>query len=137
MPTRLPRDGANLYVIVNGRLAMQPVQTPVDTIKVLESSFSAQLTYKTRDALGLILDLTRRDRMNFLLTELPVEYPFGSFLDFGREHLSRLLEYGEACAARAQLWTSPEQSLRHNLHRYAGEATRQAACPAASLQASR
>jgi hypothetical protein len=138
LPWDIPElKGANLYVIVNGRMAMQPVETPVNTIKVMASSFSAQLTYKTRDALGLILDLTRRDHMNFLLTEIPVEYPFGNFLDFSRGHLNRLLDYGEGCAAQAQLWTTPEQSLRHNLSRYADEATMRTACPGASLQASR
>lgn len=138
LPWDIPElKGAHLYVIVNGRLAMQPVETPVNTIKVLEDSFSAQLTYKTRDALGLIQDLTRQVHMNFLVTEIPVEYPFGNFLDFSRDHLNQLLEYGENCAEHGQLWATPEQSLHHNLDRYADEAAMRTACPGASLQTPR
>lgn len=137
LPWNIPElKGANLYVIVNGRLAMQPVETPVDTIKVLEDSFSAQLTYKSRDALGLIQDLARQVHMSFLLTEIPVEYPFGNFLDFSHAHLNWLLKYGESCAAHGQLWTTAEQSLHHNLDRYADEATLRSACPGAPGQAS-
>ncbi|MGH8183180.1 MAG: patatin-like phospholipase family protein, partial [Rhodanobacteraceae bacterium] len=127
---------ANLYVIVNGKLAMQPEETPINTVKIMMDSFSAQLTYKNRDALTLTLALAHRDHMHFRLTNIPTDYPSGNFLDFHRAHLRRLFDYGEACAKQGLLWTNAEQSIRHNLHRYPNEAAMRTACPAAMLQAS-
>lgn len=129
-------NGANLYAIVNGKLAMQPEETPINTIKILIDSFSAQITYKTRDALALVIALARRNHMHFRLTDIPVEYPSGSFLDFHRAHLRQLFGYGESCAKQGLLWTNPEQSIRHNLYRHPDEAALRAACPAAALQVS-
>lgn len=121
---------ANVYVIVNGQLAMRPRETPIKTPEILEDSFSAQLTYKTRDALGLIMALSGRDHMIFHLTDIPVGYPAGSFLDFHRQHLQTLFDYGETCAAKGLLWTSPEQTIRRDLYHKADEASTSTACPA-------
>lgn len=130
-------DGANLYVIVNGRLATQPQETPLDTFRILADSLSAQLTYKTRDALSLVLDLAQRDGMRFHFTEIPAEYPSGDFLDFSRKHLGQLFDYGEGCAMQGLLWTSADQALHQDIYRHAGEAATSNACPATTAQASR
>ena len=130
-------EGASLYVIVNGHLATQPHETPINTFKVLADSLSAQLTYKTRDALNLVMDLTHLDDMRFHLTLIPAEYPSGDFLDFSRKHVSRLFGYGEGCAMQALLWTSADQALHHDIYRHAGEAATDDACPATAVQASR
>jgi hypothetical protein len=116
-------------MIVNGQLATTPSTTPINTLDVLERSFSAQLTYKTRDALVLTLALTRRQHMRFNIADIPVEYPFGSFLDFSREHMRALFRYAAGCAARGMLWASVEQSIRHNLYRHATGTSSQPACP--------
>lgn len=128
-------EGANVYVIINGRLAMRPRETPINTLQVLKESFSAQLTYKTRDALGLIMALSHRNHMAFHLTDIPVGYPAGSFLDFHRKHMQQLFDYGEACAAEGLLWTSPEQTIRRDLYGKADEAQVTTACPAPALHA--
>lgn len=88
-------QGSNVYVIVNGRLATEPQTTPINTLKVLENSFSAQVTYKTRDALGPVQDTARKNQIQFRLTGISLEYSSGNFLDFSRAHLHQLFMYGE------------------------------------------
>jgi hypothetical protein len=53
--------------------------------------------------------------MKFHLTEIPVDYPFGSFVDFSPAHLRKLFDYAADCAARDLLWITPEQSIRRNI----------------------
>lgn len=126
--------GANLYVVIDGALAMEPKETSVGPLSVLTHSFSAQITYKTRDALTLILDDARRNQMQFLMTEIPTGYPAGSYLDFSRGHLRQLFEYGETCAQQGHLWTTPEQSIHRNLRPRQADITQGNACPAAKVQ---
>lgn len=130
---QLPLAGGTIYVIVDGRLAMRPRKVPINTFKELKDSFSAQLTYKTRDALGLVQALAQRAHMHFRLTSIPVGYPAGSFLGFGRQHLRQLFAYGEACAASGLLWTDLAGSVERNIYRHAEAATHSLECPAAGL----
>ncbi|MBN8735432.1 MAG: patatin-like phospholipase family protein [Xanthomonadales bacterium] len=125
-------EGASVYVIVNGQLGMRPRQTPINTVKILEESFSAQLTYKTRDALGLVMALSRRYHMVFHLTDMPVDYPAGSFLDFSRKHMQQLFDYGETCAAENLLWTSPGGTIRRDFYGRADEGSTSTECPASA-----
>lgn len=124
-------EGGSVYVIVNGQLAIRPVETPVHTLKILERSFSAQLSYKTQDALGLVYALTRANHMDFQLADIPAGYTAGSFLDFHQEHLHRLFDFGEGCAKQGLLWASVEQSLHSNFDHDVNDAS----CPAAVMQA--
>lgn len=126
--------GANVYVIVNGHLAMRPEEVPLNTLKVLQRSFSAGLTYKTRDALGEIIGLTQLDHMHLRMTYLPTAYPSGSFLDFHHAHLQQLFRYGEACAEQKQLWTSVAASVERNVYRHRNALQAASACPAVALQ---
>lgn len=128
--------GGTIYVIVDGRLAMQPEEVPVNALKELTDSFSAQLTYKTRDALGLAHALAQRDHMHFRLTSIPVGYPAGSFLGFDRKHLRQLFAYGETCAARGLLWTNVAGSVKRNVYRHAEAASASLDCPAEAPAAS-
>jgi hypothetical protein len=107
--------GANLYMIVNGQLATTPRTTPFSTLSVLSASFSAAMTYKTREAIVTTVGFARRYDMKFHLTEIPVDYPFGSFVDFSPAHLRKLFDYAADCAARHLLWITPEQSIRRNI----------------------
>lgn len=127
--------GADVYVIVNGRLAMRPAEVPVNTIDVLRRSFSAGLTYKTRDALGVIMALTRPNHMHLQMTYLPTVYPSGSFLDFHRAHLHQLFRYGERCAMAGQLWASVTASVERNVYGQNDIDHAASACPAAALAA--
>lgn len=119
----------NLYVIVNGKLAEKPEETPLNTIDVLSRSFTADLTYKTRESLLLAMDYAHQQHMRFLLTEIPPAYPNADFVDFSPKHMQGLFDYGERCAARAELWETPEDSIRHNLARTGDDQARVQSCP--------
>lgn len=128
----LQLEGGTIYVIVNGRLAMTPMETPVNTLKELVESFSAQMTYKTRDALVLTRGLAYRSHMQFRITSIPVGYPAGSFLDFQRQHIRQLFSYGESCAAQGLLWTSVAKSIERNVYHHIEAAPFTLACPASA-----
>lgn len=128
----LQLEGGTIYVIVNGRLAMTPMETPINTLKELVESFSAQMTYKTRDAVVLARGLAYRSHMQFRITSIPVGYPAGSFLDFQRQHIRQLFSYGESCAAQGLLWTSVAKSIERNVYRHIEAAPFTLACPASA-----
>lgn len=131
----LPADltllhGARLYVVVNGQLATTPTSTRLSTPAILARSFSAQTTYKTRETLALMFGLTARYGMGLQLTDIPVDYPFGSFIDFRPQHLRALFDYAAACAAQGRLWMTPAQSLHRNLESPRAATGAPVACPA-------
>ena len=121
---------ANLYVIINGKLVSAPAATPVNTLGVLSRSFSADLTYKAREALLIALDYARSRNMRLRLTEIPPDYPYRGFADFNSAHMRQLFAYGVRCASSGRLWETADYSLSRNLQAGAsGEATT-SACPA-------
>jgi len=125
----LPR--ANLYVVINGKLASAPRRTPVNTIGMLARAFSADFTYKSRDALLLAVIYSRSRHMRLHLTEIPPAYPYDSFVDFRPESMRRLFDFGADCAARGQLWESARQSLKRNMRSYQQAGSGPPACPGA------
>lgn len=122
--------GANVYVLIDGHMGKEPTKTPINTLKILEDSFSAQLTYSTRQALNEVIALAHRGRMHLEFASLPDAYRAGSFLDFRRKHLQQLFDYGESCAARGLLWTSPAQGVRRDIYRPGDVDSVRMACPA-------
>lgn len=129
--TELPLlRGAHLYMIVNGQLARTPQTTRYNTIDVLSNAFAAELTYKTREAIVDNIAAAQRLGMTFHLTEIPVDYPQASFIDFDQPHMQALFDYAADCAARGLLWLTPAQSIRRNMgaHRVPGSGTPK--CPA-------
>lgn len=126
----LPR--ANLYVVINGKLASAPQRTPVNTIGILTRAFSADFTYKSRDALLLAVIYSRSRHMRLHLTEIPPAYPYESFVDFRPESMRRLFDFAAHCAERAQLWESAEQSLKRNMRSYKHTDSGPPACPGAT-----
>ncbi len=130
----LPHDSptlpqANLYVVINGKLASAPRRTPVNTIGMLARAFSADFTYKSRDALLLAVIYSRSRHMHLHLTEIPPAYPYESFVDFRPASMRRLFDFGADCAARGLLWETAEQSLRRNMAAYEPLPSDQPACP--------
>lgn len=107
--------GAHLYMIVNGQLARTPQTTRYKTIDILSNAFAAELTYKTREAIVDNIAAARRLGMSFSLTEIPVDYPQTSFVDFDQKHMRALFDYAADCAARGLLWLTPAQSIRRNM----------------------
>ncbi|MFC5582386.1 patatin-like phospholipase family protein [Rhodanobacter terrae] len=127
--TELPQlRGAHLYMIVNGQLARTPQTTRYKTIDILSNAFAAELTYKTREAIVDNIAAARRLGMTFRLTEIPVDYPQTSFIDFDQQHMRALFDFAADCAARGLLWLTPAQSLRRNMGAPRAAADR-VACP--------
>ncbi len=129
--------GAHLYMIVNGQLARTPRTTPFNTIDVLSNSFAAEMTYKTRGAVLENIAAARRMHMQFRMTEIPVDYPQESFVDFDAKHMRALFDYAEDCASRGLLWLTPEQSIRRNMRMHPAIATQPPTCPAPAADQAR
>lgn len=122
--------GANLYMIVNGQLAQAPTTTPVNTLDLLASSFSAAMTYKTRAAILDAIGFSREFNIHFRLTEIPVDYPITSFVDFRPASMHSLFNYAANCALENLVWLTPQQSIEHNTHPHPVSAAEVPACPA-------
>lgn len=126
--------GAHLYMIVNGQLARTPQTTPFNTIDVLSNSIAAEMTYKTRGAIVENIATAKRLGMTFRMTEIPVDYPQESFIDFDQQHMRALFNYAADCAARGLLWMTPDQSIRRNMAVNRTPASTLPVCPAQTIQ---
>lgn len=124
---------ANLYVVINGKLASPPRRTPDNTIDMLARAFSADFTYKSRDALLLAVIYARSRHMRLHLTEIPPAYPYESFVDFRPESMRRLFDFGADCAAKGLLWETAEQSLRRNMSSLRPTDAGSPSCPGAEV----
>lgn len=131
-PQELPplRAGA-LYMIVDSQLARLPKTTPIRTLEVLTRSFSAGMTYKTREAIIDTINLTGRLGMKFRLTEIPVDFPVSTVVDFSPRFMRSLFDYGERCAAAGRVWITPEQSIKRNMAARVQSTAANTACPGA------
>ena len=135
-PYRLePLRGAKLYLIINGQLAHAPAKTPISTPRILTSSLSAGMMYRTREAIGDSIDLSHELDMTLRLTEIPVGYPRMNFVDFRSNNMQSLFQYGANCAATGKLWVTPEQSVQRNGRPLSEPAAHSLACPAENLAA--
>jgi predicted acylesterase/phospholipase RssA len=124
---------ANLYVVINGKLASAPRRTPVNTIGILARAFSADFTYKSRDALLLAVMYSRSRHMRLHLTEIPPDYPYESFVDFRPESMRRLFDFGADCATEGLLWETAGQSLSRNMSSLPATGSKSLSCPATAV----
>ncbi|HJW05682.1 MAG TPA: patatin-like phospholipase family protein [Rhodanobacter sp.] len=128
--TELPLlRGANLYMIVNGQLARTPQTTRYNTIDILSNALDAGLIYKTREAIVDNIAAAKRLGMQFRLTEIPVDYPQTSFIDFDQAHMRALFDYAADCAARGLLWLTPAQSVQRNTGSAHAATSNHPSCP--------
>lgn len=133
-PEGLPKlNGVHLYMIVNGQLATRPTTTPVKTLDVMGRSFSAQLTYRTRETIINTVQMARQLGMQFRVTYIPVDYPVTSFVNFKPEYTRALFNYGARCAQQALLWLTPQEAVRRNSEPLPPDASGQSQCPVAQL----
>lgn len=129
--TELPMlRGANLYMLVNGQLARAPQTTRYNTIDIISNALAAEMTYKTREAIVDNIAAARRLGMQFHLTEIPVDYPQTSFIDFDRTHMLTLFDYAAGCAAQGLVWMTPVQSIGRNMGARSEAIAARPACPA-------
>jgi len=106
--------GANLYMIINGKLASRSSTAPTNTLSMLSRSFSGDMTCKTREALAPTLEFAPR------------------------ETDARPLRLRGGLRARRAAAAGPEQSIRRNTIAVGHIETDEPACPAqADLDARR
>lgn len=129
-PQELPAlRGGEVYMIVNSQIARIPSTTPVSTLEMLTRSFSASMTYKTREAILGTINLTRNLGMRFRLTDIPADFPVANIVDFSPRFMRSLFDYGERCAASGRLWLTPAQSINRNQVREGEPSGRATPCP--------
>jgi predicted patatin/cPLA2 family phospholipase len=132
--TELPMlRGAHLYLLVNGQLARAPQTTRYNTIDIVTNALAAEMTYKTREAIVDNIAMARRLGMQFSLTEVPVDYPQNSFVDFDQARMLALFDYAADCAERGLVWMTPAQSVVRNMGARRSRTSTSPACPAAPL----
>lgn len=125
-------NGSNVYVIVNGQLASPPHESSLETPELLGRSFSAQLMYKTKETIAFVDSVTREHHMPLRIAVIPADYPDHSFADFRPKSLLRLFDYGADCAARGQLWATPEQGIRRDQIDFVVSQHAAVSCPGSS-----
>ncbi|HEX7679908.1 MAG TPA: patatin-like phospholipase family protein [Thermoanaerobaculia bacterium] len=114
VPGQIPGlSGANLYVLMNTQLGGVPDTVPERLGPVVARSFTAVLNYMSRKEVLLAAAFAHEHEMAFRVTSIPVDYPFAGSIDFQRENIRALYDYGERCAEAGLLWTTPEGELRH------------------------
>lgn len=116
--------GANLYVVMNTQLGGLPDPVPGRLGPIMARSSSVALTYMSRKELQVAAALAQDHGMSFLLTEIPIDYPFGGPIDFEANKMRMLFDYGQRCAAQGHLWTTPAEALRRSRAAVAGAASR-------------
>ncbi len=130
-PQKLPAwRGGEVYLIVNSQIARIPSTTPVSTLAMLTRSFSASMTYKTREAILGTVNLTRALGMRLRLSDIPADFPVANIVDFDPQFMRSLFDYGERCAVSGRLWMTPEQSIRRNQVLEREPSGRATPCPA-------
>lgn len=105
-----------VYVIVNGQLGATPKTTRVGSLDILSRSVDANLLHNNRAAVALAYNVARAHGMTFQLTAIPDGYPYRGPLDFHPGEMSALFEFAAACAARGQLWLTPEETYSIATH---------------------
>jgi predicted acylesterase/phospholipase RssA len=106
--------GADIYVIANGQYGAATITTPVRTTAIAKRGIQASLHSSTRGAVLATLALATRNDMNLKVTAIPDDYPYNGLLDLKPERMRALFDFGEECAMRGELWTTPEGLLQRS-----------------------
>ncbi len=125
-----PLRGADVYIIINGKLASPPDRTPINTVDVVSRSISAGITAATRSTVVESQAIARQMGMELRITQIPPGYPSSADFDFGTRHMRALFAYGERCAALGMLWMTPTQANMLNMEARPHEQLDPRRCPA-------
>ncbi len=106
--------GANVYIMANGQYGATTITTPVRATSIAMRGIQASLHSSTRGAVLAALALAMRNDMNLKVTAIPDDYPFNGLLDLKPERMQALFNFGAQCAARGELWTTPEGLLQRS-----------------------
>lgn len=114
-------EGINVYVVINGQMAVSPGTTPLSTIPIVTRSYSATMKHISRRDIGIAAAFAQRHGMNFRFTELPVGYPFPALLDFREATIQALFNYAAKCAASGRLWISDNRRIERSENKLASD----------------
>ena len=106
--------GANIYVMANGQYGATTITTRVRTHAIVKRGIQASLHSSTRGAVLATLALATRNEMQLKVTAIPDDYPFNGLLDLKPDRMRALFNFGAECAARGELWTTPEGLLQRS-----------------------
>ncbi len=104
--------GGNIYVIVNGQLDNRLNATPLNTVPIVSRSFETSQMFQARATLALTTEFARRNRLSLRFTRIPRDYAFLGPLEFNRDAMRALFEFGRAQARDGHLWTTPEDFVQ-------------------------
>ncbi len=106
-----PTSGGELAVIVNAQLIAAPSTTRDRLRPVLLRSLSAQLMHASRRSLELAAASAQRLGIKLEFAYIPEGYPFAGPLDFERNVVKDLFDFGARCAAAGRLWVTGTREL--------------------------
>jgi hypothetical protein len=106
--------GANVYVIANAQYGAATTTTRVRTLAITKRGIEASLHSSTRGAVLGTFALATKNDMHFNVTAIPDDYPYNGLLDLKPERMRALFNFGADCAARGELWTTPEGLLQRS-----------------------
>jgi predicted acylesterase/phospholipase RssA len=125
-----PSHGANVYVIVDGRLSEQSAPLRLRARSILSRSVSAGLNHMLRTTLELTATDAELEGAQFQFAAIPLAYPQLNSFDFRTQSMRSLFQFGYQCAQAGRLWTSSRSAGRDGANRDDTGTGRPNQCPA-------
>jgi hypothetical protein len=104
-------EGAQVYVLINGRIFDAPQTTPFRLRPIVARTFSVALKHMSRAQVVAVDQFAEKYRMSVQSTYLPFDYPQYSSADFRASTMRPLFEYGARCAQNGRLWTTLDETM--------------------------
>jgi hypothetical protein len=104
-------EGAQLYVLINGKIIGAPSTTRVKLGPIVGRSFEAAMKHLSRGQVIAVNQFADKYRMTVRSTYLPFDYPRYNMADFRAPAMRVLFNYGERCAEQGRLWTTMDQTM--------------------------
>jgi predicted acylesterase/phospholipase RssA len=103
--------GADIYVLIDGRLNEPVRPTRARASAILSRSVSAGLSRMLRTSLKLTAAEADHGDMRVDYSAIPAAYPYRSAFDFSAAAAQPLFKYGYDCARTGRLWTAFGQAV--------------------------
>jgi predicted acylesterase/phospholipase RssA len=104
-------QGAQLYVLINGKIIGAPSTTHFKLGPILGRSFDAAMKHLSRGQVIAVNQFADKYHMSVYSTYLPFDYPPYNSADFHASAMRVLFNYGERCAEQGRLWTTLDQTM--------------------------
>jgi hypothetical protein len=104
-------QGAQLYVLINGKIIGAPSTTRFKLGPIIGRSFDAAMKHLSRGQVIAVNQFADKYRMSVRSTYLPFDYPPYDSADFHASAMRVLFNYGERCAKQGRLWSTMEQTM--------------------------